>query len=76
MTDVRADVLKMTIELCKYPSTLDHPDQLQAVIDYTVAQLKDLPRGTITYFNSNNKPAIAHTTKRNNKTMTEQQNND
>jgi succinyl-diaminopimelate desuccinylase len=60
MTDVRADVLKMTIELCKYPSTLDHPDQLKAVIDYTVAQLKDLPRGTITHFNSNNKPAIVY----------------
>lgn len=59
-TDVRADVLRMTIDLCKYPSTLDHPDQLQAVIDYTVNQLKDLPRGKIFSYNSNNKPSIVY----------------
>ena len=57
-TSLRDNLVTMTCELVRIPSTLDRPDLLQAVIDYADAKLRDLPRGKVFYETSNNKPSV------------------
>ncbi len=59
-TSLRDNLVTMTCELVRIPSTLDRPDLLQAVIDYADAKLRDLPRGKVFYETSNNKPSIVY----------------
>lgn len=60
MTDLREHLVQMTCDMVRIPSLADRPEQLQAAIDYVVAALSGLPRGSIHHFNSNNKPAIVY----------------
>jgi succinyl-diaminopimelate desuccinylase len=59
-TSLRDNLVTMTCDSVRIPSTLDRPDLLQAVIDYADAKLRDLPCGKVFYETSNNKPSIVY----------------
>jgi succinyl-diaminopimelate desuccinylase len=55
------DIVALTCDLIRFPSTADRPDQLQAVIDYAEQYLATIPNIYVSRSERNGKPALVAT---------------